>query len=112
MAMNKPKYMSTGWSQAEIVLNGLETLANGSALASGPWYTDSRLLLFPFLAAALGFCCFYRLLTPASTRYTEYVDEAGANPELEFKSTGTARGEQATHATAAERTANKETNHE
>jgi len=108
MAMNKPKYLSTGWSQAEVVLNGLETLANGSSLASGPWYDDSRLLLLPCLAVALGLCCFYRLLTPGRTRYIEYVDEAGADPELEFKSTGTARGDKAT---AVERNANKETYH-
>ena len=114
MAMNKPKYMSVGWSQAEVVLNGLDYLASDASLASGAWYEDRRLLLLPFLAVLVGACCFYRLLSGGRTRYAEYVDEDEANPELEFKSTGTARAEFAAggskaHATA-ERNANKETN--
>lgn len=101
--MNKSKYLSAGWNQAETVLNGLDALT-GATLAPSPWYLDPRFLLLPFLAAALALCCFYRVLTPQSY-YVEYVDE-GADPELEFKSTGTARGGKvADHAT-------KETNME
>lgn len=72
MAMNKSKYMSAGWGQAEVVLNGLDYLANDSSLREGPWYEDGRFLLLPVLGVALALCCFYRLLTPGRARYVEY----------------------------------------